>query len=88
MTKRKKPTRRPRPVDASIGLRVAARREELGWTQEMVAGLVGAEVIRISRIENGKVHLLADELRRLSSVLAVPAHVLLGGGADSSTGMV
>jgi transcriptional regulator with XRE-family HTH domain len=62
----------------TLGERLIAAREHLGWTQEEVA--LRAQVPRqaISRLERGeRTHVRSDVLRRLAIALTVSADYLL-----------
>lgn len=75
-----------RTVSPEIGRRIADRRKQLEWTLEMLASATGMTVMRVYRVEHGKVHVLADEVNVLSAVLGLSAdYILHGSGAVVST---
>lgn len=60
-----------------IGRRIAALRQERGWSQSFLASLVGMDQSALSRLEAGKRKTAAAELDRLARVLDVEASGLL-----------
>ena len=63
----------------AMGKRMAARRKELGLTQETVADLAGIAHQQYNKAENGKSCLGADSLHRVSTALQISADYLLTG---------
>ena len=64
---------------AAMGMRMSARRRELGLTQEMVADLAGIAHQQYNKAENGKACLGSDSLRKVSATLQISADYLLTG---------
>lgn len=64
---------------AAMGMRMSARRRELGLTQEMVADLAGIAHQQYNKAENGKSCLGSDSLRKVSSALQISSDYLLTG---------
>ena len=64
---------------AAMGIRMSARRRELGLTQEMVADLAGIAHQQYNKAENGKTCLGSDSLRKVSAALQISADYLLTG---------
>lgn len=64
---------------AAMGMRMSARRRELGLTQEMVADLAGIAHQQYNKAENGKACLGSDSLRKVSAALHISADYLLTG---------
>lgn len=64
---------------AAMGMRMSARRRELGLTQEMVADLAGIAHQQYNKAENGKACLGSDSLRKVSAALQISADYLLTG---------
>lgn len=63
----------------AMGKRMAARRKELGLTQENVADRAGIAHQQYNKAENGRVCLGSDSLLRVSSALQISADYLLTG---------
>ena len=68
-----------KPINIEIGQYVKQYREEAGMTQEVFAELIGLGVKHVSAIECGAVGVSLATLRRMSTVLSVPADFLLFG---------
>ena len=64
---------------AAMGMRMSARRRELGLTQEMVADLAGIAHQQYNRAENGRSCLNADSLLKVSTALRISSDYLLTG---------
>jgi len=64
---------------STLGERLIAAREHLGWTQEEVALRAQLPRQAISRLERGeRIHVRSDVLGRLANALKVSADYLLG----------
>ena len=68
-----------KPINIEVGQFVKQCREEAGLTQEKFAELIDLGVKHVSAIECGAVGVSLSVLRRMSTVLSVPADVLLFG---------
>lgn len=64
---------------AAMGIRMSARRRELGLTQEMIADLAGIAHQQYNKAENGKTCLGSDSLRKVSAALQISSDYLLTG---------
>ena len=67
----------------AMGRRMAARRKELGLTQENVADIAGIAHQQYNKAENGKACLGSDSLQRVSAALQISADYLLNGRINS-----
>ena len=65
-------------VRRAIGHGIAAARRRRGWTQDALAGRVGASQSAISRLERGVPPLEIDELVRVARALGIAPRVELG----------
>lgn len=63
---------------AKLGLKIKSLREERGWTQEMLGGLLRKSPQTISSYELGRQSPPADVLRSLSSVFHISIDELVG----------
>lgn len=68
-----------------MGLRIAARRKELGLTQEGFSEIVGLSEQTISTAECGKKALRPENIVKFSSALNCSTDYLLTGKKDSTT---
>jgi transcriptional regulator with XRE-family HTH domain len=68
------------PSDREIGARIAALREQRGWSQRALAKVLGMNQSVLSRIEAGKRRVSATELDELAAALDVDLDLLLTGG--------
>lgn len=73
-----------KPINVEVGGFVKQCREEAGLTQEIFAELIGLGVKHVSAIECGSVGVSLPTLRRMSTVLSIPADVLLFGVPDKA----
>lgn len=73
-----------KPLNIEVGQYVKQCREEAGLTQEAFAELIGLGVKHVSAIECGAVGVSLPTLRRMSTVLSVPADTLLFGAPDET----
>jgi transcriptional regulator with XRE-family HTH domain len=60
------------------GERIRKLREELGWTQDVLAEKIGVPVLQINRYENNKTKPNADMITILAENLSCSADYLLG----------
>jgi transcriptional regulator with XRE-family HTH domain len=60
---------RKRPIDPTIGRRLAAIRLRRGWTQKQLAGAVGVTTLIIKRYEHGRTAISAGRLLQLAEAL-------------------
>ena len=68
-----------KPINVEIGQNVKRVRENAGLTQESFAEMLGLGVKHVSAIECGAAGLSFATLQRISTVLSVPADMLLFG---------
>lgn len=73
-----------KPLNVEVGLRIKEYREAAGLTQESFAELVGLGVKHISAMECGSVGVSLSTLKRVSTVLSIPADALLFDSASIS----
>lgn len=66
-----------KPINVEIGQRVKQNREAAGMTQESFSELIGLGVKHVSAIECGAVGVSLPTLKRICTVLSVPADALL-----------
>ncbi|NLH73271.1 MAG: helix-turn-helix transcriptional regulator [Verrucomicrobia bacterium] len=65
---------------SAVGDRIRARRLELGWTQEKLAGEAGVSKGFLSDLESGKRNVGAETLLSIATVLGVSMDYLMKGG--------
>ncbi len=70
--------------EAELGARIAALREQRGWSQRALAKVLGLNQSVLSRIEAGKRRVSATELEQVAAALDVDLHALLSGGPGAS----
>lgn len=63
----------------AMGQRMAARRKELGLTQEAVADIAGMAHQQYNKAENGRICFGSASLQRVSAALKISADYLLTG---------
>ena len=63
--------------DSLLSKRIRSIREQLGYSQERLAELLGIPRVTVSQMEAGKRKLSASDLKRLSDILETPADYLL-----------
>jgi len=68
------------PPMSAVGDRIRARRLELGWTQEKLAGEAGVSKGFLSDLESGKRNVGAETLLSIATVLGVSMDYLMKGG--------
>jgi transcriptional regulator with XRE-family HTH domain len=64
---------------ASVGERIKKRRNELGWTQDMLAQKAGVSKSFLSDLENGKRNVGADTLLEIARALSLSLDYLMEG---------
>ena len=62
-----------------LGERIKARRQELGWTQDDLAGKAGLSKGFLSDLENGKRNVSANHLLDIARVLSLSLDYLMKG---------
>lgn len=67
----------------SVGERIAARRKQLGWTQEQTAERAGLSHQFFSSVEAGKKNVRAENVVKLSRALNVSTDYILTGQSNS-----
>jgi transcriptional regulator with XRE-family HTH domain len=67
------------PTLAAFGARVRARRQELGWSQEVAADNVGVHWTYLGRVERGQRSLRVESLVKLAAGLQTTPGALLDG---------
>ena len=72
-----------KPINIEVGQNIKLLREAAGMTQEGFAELVNLGVKHISAIECGAVGISLSTMKRMCSVLSVPADALLFGVRDA-----
>ncbi|MBA4365833.1 MAG: XRE family transcriptional regulator [Coprothermobacter sp.] len=63
--------------DGLLSKRIRSIREQLGYSQQRLAELLGISRVTVSQMEAGKRKLSASDLKRLSDILETPADYLL-----------
>jgi transcriptional regulator with XRE-family HTH domain len=64
---------------STLGERIKARRQELGWTQDQLATKAGISNGFLSDVENGKRSVSADNLNEIAQVLSLSLDYLMKG---------
>ena len=64
-------------LDNLLSKRIRSIREQLGYSQERLAGLLGISRVTVSQMEAGRRKLSASDLKKLSDILETPADYLL-----------
>lgn len=67
------------PVAVEFGQRVRARREQLGWSQMVLAERVGVHFTYVSSVERGERNISLGNIVRFAVALDVDASVLVEG---------
>ncbi|MDO9578741.1 MAG: DUF4065 domain-containing protein [Candidatus Cloacimonadales bacterium] len=67
-----------------IGIRIKNLREEIGFSQEQLAGELGVRREVISNIENGKRKATVEELSKISKILNTSVDLLIDASKDIS----
>ena len=71
-------------INVEVGSRIKKYREAAGLTQEVFSELIGLGVKHVSSIECGAVGVSLSTLKQVSTVLSIPADVLLFGEVDET----
>ena len=71
-----------KPINVEVGSRIKKYREAAGLTQELFSELIGMGVKHVSAIECGAAGVSLSTLKQVSTVLSIPADVLLFGEVD------
>ncbi len=80
-------SRKPDPVDAFVGARIALRRAAMGLSQTALAQRLGVSFQQVQKYETGANRISASRLHRLAAVLATtPAAFFPPGEADDGSG--
>lgn len=80
-------SRKPDPIDAFVGTRIALRRTAMGLSQTSLAQRLGVSFQQLQKYETGVNRISASRLHRLASVLgASPAGFFPPGASDQTTG--
>ena len=80
-------SRKPDPVDAFVGARIALRRAAMGLSQTVLAQRLGVSFQQVQKYETGANRISASRLHRLAVVLATsPAAFFPPGEADETNG--
>lgn len=69
----------PNPVDVYVGLRLRLRRQQLNYSQEQVAGMLGLSFQQIQKYERGTNRIGASRLWDFSLILKVPVQYFFQG---------
>ncbi len=72
------------PAKQAVGVRIKQRRNELGWTQDVLAEKAGISKGFLSDLENGKRSVGADTLLDLGRVLGLSLDYLMTGEASEA----
>jgi len=64
-------------LDNLLSKRIRSIREQLGYSQERLADLLGISRVTVSQMESGRRKLSASDLKKLSDILETPADYLL-----------
>jgi transcriptional regulator with XRE-family HTH domain len=80
-------SRKPDPVDAFVGARIALRRMAMGLSQTALAQRLGVSFQQLQKYETGGNRISASRLHRLAVVLATtPAAFFPPGETDETSG--
>ena len=77
--------RRPDPaIDALVGLRIATRRQALGWSQAVLAERLGISFHQVQKYETGVNRVSASRLHQIALVLGASVGDFFPDGAEPS----
>ena len=80
-------SRKPDPVDAFVGARIALRRAAMGLSQTALSQRLGVSFQQVQKYETGANRISASRLHRLASVLGTsPATFFPPGSTDPEAG--
>ena len=69
----------------TVGERIRKKRQELGWTQEVLCGKVGLSKSFLSELESGKRNVSAENLYNIAQVFRVSLDYLMAGKASKES---
>jgi transcriptional regulator with XRE-family HTH domain len=69
----------------TVGERIRKKRQELGWTQEMLCSKVGLSKSFLSELESGKRNVSAENLYSIAQVFGVSLDFLMAGKASKES---
>lgn len=72
----------PNPVDLHVGLRLRARRRELGISQDTLAAALGLTFQQVQKYERGTNRVSASKLYAIALTLRVPVSYFFNGLPD------
>lgn len=67
----------PQPIYAALGMKVRARRDEMGMTQADLSARIGLSRASVANIENGRQAVLLHQFLSLASALCLQPNDLL-----------
>ena len=76
--------KRNQELAREIGLRIARRRKELGWSQEETAERAGLSARFLACVERGEKSFSADSIVKTCQALNIPTDYLLTGHVTAS----
>ncbi|MFM8571867.1 MAG: helix-turn-helix domain-containing protein [Pirellula sp.] len=69
----------------TVGERIRKKRQELGWTQEILCSKVGLSKSFLSELESGKRNVSAENLYSIAQVFGVSLDFLMAGKASKES---
>lgn len=69
----------------TVGERIRKKRQDLGWTQEILCSKVGLSKSFLSELESGKRNVSAENLYTISQVFGVSMDYLMAGKASKES---
>jgi len=69
----------------TVGERIRKKRQDLGWTQEVLCGKVGLSKSFLSELESGKRNVSAENLYNIAQVFGVSLDYLMAGKASKES---
>jgi transcriptional regulator with XRE-family HTH domain len=69
----------------TVGERIRKKRQDLGWTQEILCSKVGLSKSFLSELESGKRNVSADNLYNIAQVFGVSLDFLMAGKASKES---